>query len=117
MDDDDKIINTAIGYIKVYFAFRFLFGCIAFFIGMIAGVCFVCYWVYQEVALELSYQRKYGAGWQAEFEHYHGTLSHAHTQITVCVSCMIALVLVLGWFCHKTFHLHKHRHRRDDVVA
>jgi hypothetical protein len=86
------------------------------FIGMIVGVCYVCHWVYKEVALELSYRQKYGAGWQAEFEHYHGTLSHAHTQIAVCVSCMVALVLVLSWFCHKTFHLHLH-HRRQNVVA
>jgi putative Mn2+ efflux pump MntP len=116
MDDDDKLTDTIVSYVKIYFAFRFLMASIAMLIGMIAGVCFVCYWVYQEVSLELSYQRKYGVDWKTEFERYHGSLSHAHTQIAVCVSCMIALALVLGWFCHKTFHLHLH-HRRHDHVA
>jgi len=31
--------------------------------------------------------------------------------MTVCVVCMIALVVVLSWFCHKTFHKHKHRNQ------
>ena len=48
------------------------------FLGMVAMIVFVCHEIYKEIALELTYHRQYGDAWQAEYEHYHGPLSHAH---------------------------------------
>jgi hypothetical protein len=115
MDLSDDDIDRAI---KWYFVSRFLWGCFVLATAAVASVCFVVYWAFKELSLELSYQRKYGADWQTEFEKYHGTVSHAHTQIAICVSCMLALVAVLIWFCRQTFHRHKqhlHRHRKRIV--
>ena len=93
--------------IKWFFISRFIFLSFGLFIGVIAGVCFVIHWIYKELILEASYRQKYGADWHSEFEKYHGSLAHAHTQLIVSTSCMLALVLVLAWFCRQTFHKHK----------
>ena len=77
---------------------------------MAVAVVGVCYWVYEEVTLELSYQQKYGAGWQAEYERYHGSLAQAHSNILGIAICMFALVGVLSWafwyFCLKNRKRH-----------
>lgn len=86
---------------------RFLLGFLAFGILVVVGAVGVCCWIYQEIALELRYQREYGAAWQAEFERYHGSLSHAHTQILVASLCMTALVAVLSWAGWQVFGKHK----------
>jgi hypothetical protein len=101
--------------IKWFFLSRFLLACIGMIIGMLVGVGFVIYRVCSELSLESGYRSKYGADWQAEFEKYHGSLSHAHAQIAVSVTCLLAIVAVLTWFCRVTFHKHKHS-RREHVV-
>lgn len=86
---------------------RFIIGFLALGIIMIVAVVGVCCWIYQEIALELRYQREYGAAWQAEFERYHGSLSQAHTKILVASLCMIALGVVLGWTFWRIFGKNK----------
>jgi hypothetical protein len=112
MDESDDFFDRAI---KSYLLYRFLLAFFAFFISMVIGVGYVLYWLYCELSLEHSYHLKYGVTWQAEYEKYHGTLSHAHTQIIVSTGCMLALVAVLTWACRHM--LHKHKHRRHDNAA
>jgi hypothetical protein len=113
MDESDDIIIRGF---KWYVIYRLLLACFGLAIGVVVGICFIVYWIYSELALELSYKQKYGAGWQMEFEKYHGTLSHAHTQLVICVTGILAIVAVLTWFCHQTFHRHR-RHRHEHHVA
>jgi hypothetical protein len=105
MDESDDFFDRAA---KWYIIYRFLWACFGMIIGMIVGVGFVIYWVCSELSLESSYRSRYGADWQAEFEKYHGSLSHAHTQIAIGVTCLLAIVAVLTWFCRVTFHKHEH---------
>ena len=65
------------------------------------GVGYICHWTYRELALESSYRQKYGTTWKAEFEHYHGSLSHAHTQLAICSISMVALMVVLFFAWRK----------------
>jgi hypothetical protein len=88
---------------------RFVIGIFTFGIGAIGAVVVVCDEIYEEIALELRCQHEYGAGWQAEFERYHGSLSHVHTKIGVASLCMVALATVLGWAAWRMLHKHKHR--------
>jgi hypothetical protein len=84
-------------------------------IGMLGGVGYIFYRAYSELSLEWNYRQQYGAGWQAEFEKYHGSLSHAHTQIAICVASLLSLTAILIWFCGKTFHWHfKERHHHQN---
>ncbi len=117
MDESDNFFDRAI---KWYFISRFLYACLGMAIGAVAGISLIVYWVFKEVSLELNYQHQYGADWQIEFEKYHGTVSHAHTQMAICISSMLALVAVLIWFCRQTFHRHQqhiHEHHRHQPTG
>ena len=114
---ENAVIRSVLGRDRAntFFAFRFLVRIIPLGVLLCIADGYVCYWVYQEITLEMSYQHKYGADWQSEFERYHGSLSHAHTQVAVCVVGMLALVAVVGWICSQIFH--KHKQRRHTYVA
>ena len=111
MDNSDDYFDRAI---KWYFIYRFLWACLDLAVIIVGGICLIVYWIFYEVSLELNYRDKYGADWRAEFEKYHGTLSHAHNQVAICVTSILAIVVILIWFCRQTFHKHKrhiHKHR------
>ena len=111
MDESDDFYDRAI---KAYLLDKFLLACFGMAMLVILGACTIVWWVYTELSLELGYKHKFGASWQIEFEKYHGTLSHAHTRLAICVSSILAIVVVLSWFCHKTFHRHRrHKHERN----
>jgi Na+/melibiose symporter-like transporter len=90
-------------------ASRFLFGFIAVCLMMIVAVFALFYWIYKEIALELSYKHRYGAKWKAEFELYHGSVSQAHSKILGIIICMIALAAVLSWAYWQLRRKHKYR--------
>ena len=91
---------------------RFIISFILMVLFSILAFGFVCYLIYQELSLELSYQHQYGSKWKIEFERYHGSISHAHTNMIVAGSCLVALVLVVVWFCRHLLHKHKHQKHR-----
>jgi hypothetical protein len=113
MDESDDFFDRAV---KAYFIYRLLWACFGLAALILGGVCVIFWWIYNELSLEFSYQQRYGATWQSEFERYHGTLSHAHTQLGICVGSILAIVVVLSWFCHQTFHRHR-RHRHEHYEA
>lgn len=107
MDESDDFFARAV---KWYFIYRFLWACLGLFICILLGIGAIVYKIFEETSLELSYRHKYGADWQAHFEQYHGSVSHAHAQIAICVTAITIIVGVLAWFCRQTFHRHrKHR--------
>jgi len=95
-------------------AFQFVAGLVVVIPGMLGVIGYICYWVYRELSLESRYRQKYGAAWQAEFERYHGSLSHAHLQIAVCGFSMLALLVVVFFAC-RIFCKPKPK-RHDHVV-
>ena len=99
------------GEVVARFVFpRFLFACFGLLIGVVAAIGFAVYRVFSDLSRELDYRQKYGANWQAEFEKYHGSLSDMHTRIAVCTACVLAMVAILAWLCHKLFRKHTKRH-------
>jgi hypothetical protein len=104
MDESDDYIDRAI---KWYLIYRFLWMCFALVLLIIFGICGIIDWVYNELSLEHRYRLRYGAVWQMEFEKDHGSLSHAHMQLVICTTSILAVVAILAWFCRQTFHRHK----------
>ena len=107
-----------------YWRFEFFWHILAGFIlagvGAIVAIGYVGYRVWNEIALEISYQQKYGAGWRIEFERYHGSLSHIHLRLFIVAVCLLALVVVLIWFFRQFCRSHRRRRQhhaasREDV--
>jgi hypothetical protein len=90
---------------------RFFSLCVVMILGMLGGISYIFYWAFSELSLEWSCRQQYGVGWQAEFQKYHGSLSHAHAQIAICVVSLLSLTAILIWLCGKIFRWHfKKRH-------
>jgi hypothetical protein len=113
MDESDDFFDRAIQW---YVLYRFLWMCFGLVMLVGLGIFAIIYFVYTELSLEYAVKQKYGATWQIEFEKYHGSLSHAHTQLIVCATSILAIVAVLTWFCRQTFHRHK-KHKHEHTVA
>jgi hypothetical protein len=81
---------------------------------VLAGcIVYIGYRVWQEAALEMSYQKQYGADWQVQYERYHGTLAHAHSRLLIASLGLVALCAIFGWLLRKWFksrHLGRHSH-------
>ena len=84
-------------------------------LGMVSGIAYIGYRLWTEIALEISYQQKYGANWQAEFERYHGSLAQAHSRLFIAIFGLLAVLAVLLWFGWQ-FHK-RHKRRRHDHAA
>ena len=94
---------------------RFLIASVGTAALIFISLFFICYWAYREIVRELNYQRKYGAGWQVEFEKYHGTLAQAHAKVAICTVGMLAIVAGLILFCRWSFR--RRRRRQREAIA
>jgi hypothetical protein len=90
-------------------------GFIAAAVAAVGAAVYVAYSFWKEISLEVGYMKKYGADWQAEFERYHGSLSHAHLRLAVVFLCLMALLVILGWVARRFYRLHKHKKHNHAV--
>lgn len=107
--------NDAGAYWRFEFFWHVLVGFCLAGMAALAGVGYVGYRLWTEIALEISYQQKYGADWRAEFERYHGSLERIHLRLFIVISCLLALLAVILWFCRQ--FLKSHRRRSHDHAA
>jgi hypothetical protein len=98
------------------FAFRFLIAFIAMVILMIIAVGGSIYIIYEKVALEISYQHKYGPTWKVEFERYHGSLSEEHTHLAVAIGGILVLAVYLGWISWRFLGKHRRHSGRHNIT-
>jgi hypothetical protein len=97
------------GEISTYIAFRFAIKLIWAGLLLIFGNAYVIYWIFHELSLEASFREKYGPTWKVEFERYHGSLSHAHSQMAIAVFGLLAIAVVLIWLLWQEFHKPKNQ--------
>ena len=66
--------------------------------GYLAGFGFLIWFVFRQIKLEQNYFERYGQGWEAEYQKYHGSLMQAHLKIAICLLALAAITLVGFWF-------------------
>jgi hypothetical protein len=102
------------GIINPYWVvFRILF---KFIIGQIFLAGVIVWWVCKELLLEYHFYKRFGSDWRTIYEKYHGSLSHAHFQIAMCLFALVAVTLILLWYFRQTYHKHTHK-KRDNVTS
>jgi len=102
-------------YWRFEFFWHILLGFCLAGVAALVGIGYIGYRFWTELALEVSYQQKYGAGWQVEFERYHGSVAHAHSRLLIAGFGLLAIFAVLLWFCRQ--FLKSHRRPRHDHAA
>jgi hypothetical protein len=68
----------------------------------IGGVIYLIWFTVHEVREEIDFYDKYGSNWREMYQKYHGSLSHAHIKIAVCIFALIAVGAILVWFYRQT---------------
>jgi hypothetical protein len=70
---------------------------------VLAAVVYAVWWICHQLALQSNYREKYGDGWEAEFERYHGSLSQVQFRIAIAVCCLLGFVTVSAWLLRQAF--------------
>jgi len=93
--------------------FRMLKIAALFVVFITMGVFLLIASVIAELEREAGYRRHYGAGWQAEFEKYHGSLARAHLKIAIAVGALLSVIIILFWFYRKNVAAKSRRRRHS----
>jgi hypothetical protein len=107
--------DDAGAYWRFEFFWHILLGFCVAGVAAVVGVAYIGYRLWTEIALEMSYQKKYGANWRVEFELSHGSLAHIHLRLFIVSFCLLALLAVLLGFGRQ--FLLSHRRRRPHHAA
>jgi hypothetical protein len=102
-------------YWRFEFFWHVLLGFCLAGVAALVGIGYVGYRLWKEITLEINFQQKYGANWQAEFERYYGSLAHTHLRLYVALFCLLALLAILLWFGWR--FIKSPRKRRHSHVA
>jgi hypothetical protein len=107
--------DDAGAYWRFEFFWHILLGFCLAGVALLVAIGYIGYHLWTEIALEISYQQKYGAGWQAKFEQYHGSLEHAHSRLLIAFFGLLAILAILLWFGRQ--FIKSHRRRRHHHAA
>lgn len=102
--------NDYRAYLRFEFLSDVLFGFVAAALFLAGCIGYIVYRLWQEISLEISFQKQYGADWQNQYERYHGSLAHAHSRLLIASLGLIALCAIFGWLIWQ--RLKRHRSRR-----
>jgi hypothetical protein len=78
--------------------------------GYMAAVGYLGWFVYHEIREELNFQQRYGQDWRLVYEQTHGSLTHAWTKIAISGGSLLAVGMILIWFCYQTASRRRKRH-------
>jgi hypothetical protein len=79
---------------------------------VVGGMLLLVRFIWGEIALESSYKHRYGPEWRSEYEHDHGSLSHAHTKMAIAGLSLLAVISIISWLYWQAQNKRRHRHRR-----